>query len=55
MWVVITSQAWGRMPDSVLREFEVVSRVRGWWYVKGLKVADVLILRKRSPFAHAGP
>ena len=50
MWVVISHRAWGVLPPAVRDEFDVVERVRGWWYVKG-RTVEVLVLRKRTPFA----
>ena len=50
MWVVISARAWDPLPVAVRDEFDVVARVRGWWYVKG-RTVEVLVARKRSPFA----
>jgi 4-amino-4-deoxy-L-arabinose transferase-like glycosyltransferase len=50
MWVVISARAWDPLPAAVRDEFDVVARVRGWWYVKG-RTVEVLVARKRSPFA----
>jgi len=50
MWVVFSARAWDPLPAAVRDEFDVVARVRGWWYVKG-RTVEVLVARKRSPFA----
>ena len=50
-WIVLTEAVWRAMPADVRGEFDEVARVRGWWYVKG-RVVDVLVLRKKTPFAH---
>jgi 4-amino-4-deoxy-L-arabinose transferase-like glycosyltransferase len=54
MWIVITTRAWDALSPSMRDEFDEVARVRGWWYVKG-RVVEVLVLRKKSPFAGRAP
>lgn len=53
-WVVITDRIWKTMPKSIQDEFDELATVRGWWYVKGLKKVDVMVVRKKSPFARTG-
>ncbi len=54
MWVVLTDAVWKTMPPAVREEFDEVARVRGWWYVKG-RVVEVIVLRKKTPFALRAP
>ena len=54
-WVVVTDRVWSLMPAEVRDEFDEVGRVRGWWYAKGGRVVEVIVLRKKSPFAIAPP
>lgn len=52
-WIVMTERLWQTMPESIRNEFDVLRTIRGWWYVKGLRTVDVIVLRKKSPFALA--
>ncbi len=54
-WVVVTDRVWSLMPAEVRDEFDEVGRVRGWWYAKGGRVVEVIVLRKKSPFALLPP
>lgn len=46
-WIVLTDRIWRTLPESTRDEFDVVDTVRGLWYVKGSRVVDVLVLRKK--------
>jgi 4-amino-4-deoxy-L-arabinose transferase-like glycosyltransferase len=47
-WVVITDRVWSAHPSWVREQFDEVARVRGLWYVKGMRVVEVVVLRRKT-------
>jgi 4-amino-4-deoxy-L-arabinose transferase-like glycosyltransferase len=53
MWIVLTDRIWQITPGAIRAEFDVIASVKGLWYVKGGRVVEVLVIRRKMPYAHA--
>lgn len=50
-WIVLTDRVWQLVPPAVQGQFDIVKTVRGLWYVKGSKIVDVHVIRRKSVLA----